>query len=129
MVHNMNQIIKCAGCNVTIDETTWANSSYADVHSCIIGKPTASNGGQHVVCLDSQQRFIYAYTPWHKFMKREPPFTQEGPTEVKQIHVIIKPLIVGNAKETTDTCCQIFDSPPCLSMDNHFSGDEVLTLL
>ncbi len=57
-------------------------------------------------------------------MERVPLFMQEGPAEVKRRHDIMKPLIVGNAKETTDTCDQIFDSLPYLSMDNHFSGDD-----
>ena len=32
MTFNMNQIIEKGGLDVTMDETTWPNSSYADVH-------------------------------------------------------------------------------------------------
>ncbi len=31
MTHNMNQLIDKGGLNLTLDETTWSNSSYADI--------------------------------------------------------------------------------------------------
>ena len=38
MTHNMLAIIKKGGDDVTIDETTWANASYADMHGRLKGK-------------------------------------------------------------------------------------------
>ncbi len=32
MTFNMNQIIEKGGLDLTMDKTTWPNSSYADVH-------------------------------------------------------------------------------------------------
>ncbi len=62
-------------------------------------------------------------------MTRELPFTHKGTAEIKQIYDIMNPLIVGNAKDTTHTRHQIFHGLPCQSIDNHFSGDEVLSLI
>ena len=104
LIFNMNNYIESAGLDVTIDETTWANSSYADVHSRIRNKPGASKGGQHTVVLDSKRRFIYAYTPRHKFFQKEKPFTAEGPAEVKRLVEIMKLLVKGASKERSDNC-------------------------
>ncbi len=51
MTHNMNQLIDKGGLDLTLDETTWPNSSYADIQGCLQGKKT-DNGGQHVLLLD-----------------------------------------------------------------------------
>jgi hypothetical protein len=48
-----------------MDETTWPNSSYADVQGRLNGKKT-DKGGQHVLLLDAQRRYLYAWTPHHK---------------------------------------------------------------
>ncbi len=38
LTHNMNLIILTAGKDTTADETTWPDSSYADVHSRFMTK-------------------------------------------------------------------------------------------
>jgi hypothetical protein len=38
MTHNMNQLIERGGLDLTMDETTWSNSSYAYVHGRLNGK-------------------------------------------------------------------------------------------
>ncbi len=48
MTHNMNQLIDKGGLDLTMDETTWPISSYADVQGCLQGKKT-DKGGQHVL--------------------------------------------------------------------------------
>ena len=53
MTHNMNQLIDKGGLDLTLDETTWSNSSYADIQGCLQGKK-ADKGGQHVLLLDSK---------------------------------------------------------------------------
>ncbi len=73
MTHNMKDL--------TIEETTWPNSSYADIHGHLQGKKT-DKGGQHVLLLDSKRRYIYAYTSHHKFFEVVQPFTATGPAEV-----------------------------------------------
>ncbi len=41
MTHNMNQLIVRGGLDLTMDETTWPNSNYADAHGRLNGnKPT-----------------------------------------------------------------------------------------
>ena len=60
--HNMNQLILVGGLDLTADETSWPNSSYADVHSNLIGKKT-DKGGQHVLLLDSNRWYVYAWIP------------------------------------------------------------------
>ncbi len=54
MTHNMNQLIDTGGLDLTLDETTWPNSSYADIQGCLQGKKT-EKGGQHVLLLDSKR--------------------------------------------------------------------------
>ncbi len=38
MTHNMNQLIDKGGLDLTLDKTTWPNSSYADIQGCLQGK-------------------------------------------------------------------------------------------
>ncbi len=78
------------------------NSSYADVHSHISNKPGASKGGKNTVALDSKHRFMFAYTPQHKFFQKEKPFIAKGPAEVKQLVEIMKPLVKGASKWRID---------------------------
>ena len=94
MTHNMNQLVDKGGLNLTLDETTWPNSSYADIQGRLQGKRT-DKGGQHVLLLDSKRGYIYAYTPHHKFFEVLQPFTATGPAEVKRLVDIITPLVVG----------------------------------
>ncbi len=54
MTHNMNQLIDKGGLDLTLDETTWPNSSYADIEGCLQEKKT-DKGGQHVLLLDSKR--------------------------------------------------------------------------
>jgi hypothetical protein len=125
MTHNMNQLIDKGGLDLTMDETTWPNSSYADIQRCLQGKKT-DKGGQHVLLLDSKRRYIYAWTPCHKFFEVVQPFTATSPAEVKHLVDIIIPLVVGATKDPTDKRKQIFSECMHIAMDNFFSGDEVL---
>ncbi len=59
MTHNMNRLIERGGLDLTMDKTTWPNSSYADVHGRLNGNKT-DKGGQHVLLLDSQRQYLYA---------------------------------------------------------------------
>ncbi len=59
MTHNMNQLIHKGGLDLTLDETTWPNSSYVGIQGPLQGKKT-DKGGQHVLLLDSKRRYIYA---------------------------------------------------------------------
>ncbi len=54
LTHNTNQLIDKGGLDLTMDETTWPNSSYADIHGRLQGKKT-DKGGQHVLLLDSKR--------------------------------------------------------------------------
>ncbi len=54
MTHNMNQLIDKGGLDLTLDETTWPNSSYADIQGHLQRKKT-DKGGQHVLLLDSKR--------------------------------------------------------------------------
>ncbi len=125
MIHNMNQLIDKGGLDLTLDETTWPNSSYADIQGCLQGKKT-DKGGQHVLLLDSKRRYIYAWTPRHKLFEVVRPFTATGPAEVKCLVDIITPLVVGATKDPTDKRKQLFSECVHITMDNLFSGDEVL---
>jgi hypothetical protein len=51
MTNNMNQLIDKGGLDLTLYETTWPNSSYADIQGRLQGKKT-DKGGQHVLLLD-----------------------------------------------------------------------------
>jgi hypothetical protein len=128
MTHNMNQLIDKGGLDLTLDETTWPNSSYAGIQGCLNGKKT-DKGGQHVLLLDSKRRYIYAYTPRHKFFEVVQPFTATGPAEVKRLVDIITPLVVGATQDPTDKRKQLFSECVHITMDNLFSGDEVVHYL
>ncbi len=101
MAHNMNQLIDKGGLDLTLDETTWPNSSYADIQGRLQGKKT-DKGGQHVLLLDSKRRYIYSYTPRQIFFEVVQPFTTTGPSEVKRLVDIITPLVVGATQDPTD---------------------------
>ena len=128
MTYNMNQLIMKGGLDHTMDETTWPNNSYADMHSRLLGKKT-NKGGQHVLLLDSRRRYMYAWTPRHKFYPVVPPFTASGPAEVKRMVELIAPLIKGAVQDPSDKRRQIFEEPVHIAMDNFFSGDDVLKYL
>jgi hypothetical protein len=57
ITHNMNRMIKVGGLDCTGDETSWPNSSYADVNSNLKGKKT-DKGGQHVLLLNARRRYM-----------------------------------------------------------------------
>jgi hypothetical protein len=92
MTHNMNQLIDKVGLDLTMDETTWPNSSYADIQGRLQGKKT-DKGGQHVLLLDSKRGYIYAYTPRHTFFEVLQSFTAISPAEVKRLVDMITPLV------------------------------------
>ncbi len=83
-----HQLIDKGGLDLTLDETTWPNSSYVDIQGHLQGKKT-DKGGQHVLLLDSKRQYIYAWTPHHKFFEVVQPFTATGPAEVKHLVDII----------------------------------------
>lgn len=120
--YNLNQFIKKGGKDVVVDETTWANMSYADVQSVVKGKPGVSKGGQHTVLVDRERRYIYAWVPRHKWVKRAHPFTQQGPAELKLLLDQCLPLVQGEEQEPGDTRRQIFEEKFHVTADNHFSG-------
>jgi hypothetical protein len=97
----MNQLIDKGSLDLTMDETTWPNSSYADVQGHLQRKKT-DKGGQHLLLLDSKMRYIYAYTTCHKFFEVVQPFTASGPAEVKCLVDMIALLVVGATKDQTD---------------------------
>ena len=128
MTHNMKQVIKKMGLDHTIDETTWPSASYSDMHNRVQGKK-CTKGGQHVLLLDAQRRYIYGWTPRHNLWPVEKPFTASGPAEVKRLVEIVLPLVKGDAEDDDDKGLQILDDPPHIALDNHFSGDVTLNLL
>ena len=111
-----------------MDETTWPNSSYADVQGRLQGEKT-DKGGKYVLLLDSKRQDRYAWTSHHKFVQVVQPFTASGPAEVKRLVDMIAPLVVGTTKDPTDKRKQIFSDCMHIAMDNHFSGDDVLRYL
>ena len=83
------------------------------------GKKTAK-GGQHVLVVNARRRYIYAYTPRHSFLEKEPPFTQQGPAEVKRLVDDLSKLVIGSPKSDNDKRRQIWDEIPHTLVDNHF---------
>jgi hypothetical protein len=79
--------------------------------------------------LDSKRRYIYAWTPCHKFFEVVRPFTATGPAEVKRLVDMITLLVVGATKDPTDIRKQLFSKCVHITMANLFSGDEVLRYL
>ncbi len=83
-----------------------------------------------MLLLDSQRRYLYAWTPCHKFFEIKAPFTAMGPAEkVVCLMDIIKPLVKGAPKEPNDKKRQIFEEHVNVAMDNFFSGDEILRFI
>jgi hypothetical protein len=128
MTHNMNQLVDKGGLDLTMDETTWPNSSYADIQGRLQGKKT-DMGGQHVLLLDSKRQYIYAWTPHHKFFEVVPPFMATSPAEVNCLVDMSIPLVIGATKDQMDKRKQIFTECVHIAMDSFFSGDEVLRYL
>ncbi len=79
--------------------------------------------------LDSKRRYIYAWTPRHKFFEVVQSFTATGPAEVKCLVDMITPLVVSATKDPTDKRKQLFSKCVHIAMDNYFSGDDVLRYL
>ena len=150
-VYNLNQFIEKADVDLTCDETSWSNESYADVQGGIKGKPGVSKGGvlivnmpqscchshslsylfsgQHTLLVGTYSRYVLAYTARHKFHPKVKGFTQEGPSEVKRLVEETIPLIKGKPKPRSDTRRQIFDRNYHVTLDNYFSGQNTLVLL
>ncbi len=128
MTHNMNQLIDKGDLDLTMDKTKWPNSSYTDIQGRLQGKKI-DKGGQHMLLLDSIRRYIYAWTPHHKFFEVVHPFMATGPAEVKCLVEMIAPLITGITKDPTDKRKQIFSKCTHIAMDNFFSSDNVLRYL
>ena len=124
-IFNMNCLIKRGGKDVVIDETTWPNESPADMQGRLRGKK-CNKGGQSVLVVDARRRYIYAHTPRHSFFEKVPPFTQQGPAEVKRLFDSMSKLMIGSPKPDDDKRRQIWDELPHTSMDNHFSGNNVI---
>ncbi len=82
-----------------------------------------------MLLLDSKRQYIHAYTPRHKFFEVVQPFTATGPTEGKPLVDIITPLVVGATQDPTDKRKQLFSECVHITMDNLFSGDEVVRYL
>jgi hypothetical protein len=83
----------------------------------------------HVLLLDSKRRYIYAWTPCHKYFEVVHPFMATGPAEGKLLVDMIILLLVGATKDPTDKRKHIFSECVHIAIDNHFSGDEVLRYL
>ncbi len=79
--------------------------------------------------LDFKRGYIYAWTPCHKFFEVVQPFRATGPAEVKRLVDMITPLVVSATKDPTDKRKQLFSKCVHITMDNLFSGDEVLRYL
>ncbi len=88
----MNQLIYKGGLDLTMDETTWSNSSYADIQGHLQGKKT-DIGGHHVLLLDSKRGYINAWTPHHKQFEVVSSFMATGPAEVKRLVDIVLHLL------------------------------------
>ena len=76
-----------------------------------------------------QWRYIYLYSPRHKFYNVVAPWTAMGPMEVKRMVELITPLVKGNQQLPEDKRKQIFEEPPHITMDNFFSRDIVMNIL
>ena len=124
-IFNLNCLIKSGGKDVVIDETTWPNESPADMQGRVRGKK-CNKGGQNVLVVDAKRRYIYAYTARHSFYDKVPPFTQQGPAEVQRLFDSMSKLVKGSPKPDDDKRRQIWDELPHTSMDNHFSGNNVI---
>ena len=123
-IYNLNQFIQRGGLDLEVDETTWANGSYADIQHCLRGKKV-NKGEQHTMAADAQSRYVYGYTPRHNRFTCTAPFNAEGPAKVKRLVEILNPLVIGEEKEEEDGRRQIFPEKMCLGFNNHFSSDAV----
>ncbi len=128
MTHNMNQLIDKGSLELTMDETTWQNSSNADIQGRLQGKKT-DKGRQHVLLLDFKRQNINAWTPHHKYFEVVSPFTTTAAVEVKRLVDVITPLVIGATKDPTDKRKQIFSECVHIAMDYFLSCGEVLRYL
>jgi hypothetical protein len=82
-----------------------------------------------VLLLDSKRQYIHAWTPRHKLCEVVRPFTAAGPAEMKRLVDMITPFVVDATKDPTDNRKQLFSKCVHITIDNLFSGDEVLRYL
>ncbi|KAL7528119.1 hypothetical protein ACHAXR_005384 [Thalassiosira sp. AJA248-18] len=145
VVHNMNNLTKQAEKDAALDESTWGFGGYmADTGGRLKNKPVGK-GGQTTMIFDVTRRYPRAYIHRHKVHQRPVVgFNAEGPSEIYALLNDIDDLIQG--RRTNDESSftvpneficgdastyakkKIYQSPPHITADNHFSGEHVLDL-
>ena len=144
LVHNMNYLTLRADSDGTIDETTWGFGGYGGEAVGRLMNKKVTKGGQSTMFYDIHRRYPRAYIHRHKLQKRYEGFNAQGPSEVVDLVMSIDSLIVnGESTEREVTEIQnptgncfdkyrmkkIYETPPHIVADNHFSGDEVMDVL
>ena len=118
--HNTLYCIEKGGLGVTIDETTWPNCLYSDMHKHLRGQKV-NKGGHPMIVVDAQSQYVCMHaTPQRVQKGRE--FTQDGQIRLKCLCKTPTPLVKNQPREEDDMRRQIFDKKPCLGMNNHFRG-------
>ena len=139
--HNMNYFTKYASLDLAGDESTWGFAGFGEVVSRLINKPY-SKGGQTTFLFDIRRRYPRAYVHRHKHQPRPDNFKAEGKFELWYLMNQVTDLLIKPTPEAdvtfqvpsasgvgvgrTFSKRRIFSKCPHFTVDNHFSGDDIL---
>ena len=144
LIHNMNYLTLRANLDGTVDETTWGFGGYGGEAVGRLRDKKVTKGGQSTMYYDIHRRYPRAYIHRHKLQKRPEGFNQQGPSEIVDLVMSIDSLIVNGESSEREVheiqnptgngvdkykMKRIYEQPPHIVADNHFSGEEVIDLL
>ncbi len=143
LLHNMNYITRRAVMDGTMNEATWGLGRYmGECGGHLMGKKVPK-GGQTTFLMDIHRRYPRASIHRHKLQNpktRPDGFSYQGPAKVVDIVKPIDGLIDGTDPAYTETVIpnttdvwkhpnnKIYQLPPHITADNHFSGDNTIQL-
>ena len=127
ITHNTNALTLNASLDLAADETSFAHQGFGEAGTGIVamvrGKPQVSKGMQTVVVSDVDYCRPRAYVHRHKLNKRYPGIPWSGQNEIRALwETQLRPLCTG----TSLIGRPIFAQKPHLTVDNHFSGIEIM---
>ena len=128
LVNNTIALTRKGELDLTGDETSWPHQGFGEKGAKnlwrIPNKPGVSKGGQTLLVSATNRIRPYFYQHRHRFTQKygKPLFDSEGPAEVRTCLNALENMIEGRGDEEKK---KIFVSPPHLTFDNYFSGEEV----
>ncbi len=144
LLHKINYVTGRADMDGTIDESTWGFGGYmGECGGRSMGKKVPK-GGQTTFLMDIHRRYPRAYIHRHKLQNPKTHldgFSYQEPAKVVDIVKQVDGLIDGADPAYTEMAIpntsdvwkyprkKIYQSPPHITADNHFSGDNIMKFM